>query len=50
MAKGSKVLEPLVIYERGNSETDSMTIEQQHQKLKDAAEQRTKEVNGGEVK
>lgn len=29
---------------------DSMTIEQQHQKLKDAAEQRTKEVNGGEVK
>ncbi len=29
---------------------DSMTIEQQHQKLKDAAEQRTKEVNGGEIK
>ena len=29
---------------------DSMTIEQQHQKLKDAAGQRTKEVNGGEIK
>lgn len=29
---------------------DSMTIEQQHQKLKDAAKQRTLEVNGGEVK
>ena len=29
---------------------DSMTIKQQQQKLKDAAEQRTKEVNGGEIK
>lgn len=29
---------------------DSMTIEQQRQKLKEAAEQRTSEVNGGEVK
>lgn len=29
---------------------DSMTIEQQHQKLKEAADQRTKEVNGGKVK
>lgn len=29
---------------------DSMTLEQHHQKLKEAAEQRTLEVNGGEVK
>ena len=29
---------------------DSMTIEQQQKKLAEAAEQRTKEVNGGEVK
>ena len=29
---------------------DSMTIQEQHQKLKDAAEQRTKEVNGEPVK
>ena len=28
---------------------DSMTIQQQHQKLKDAAEQRTKEANGEEI-
>lgn len=29
---------------------DSMTIQQQHQKLKDAAEQRTKEANGAPIK
>ena len=29
---------------------DSMTLEQQQQKLKEAAEQRTFEINGGEVK
>ena len=29
---------------------DSMTVEQQHQKLKEAAEQRTKEANGEPVK